>query len=96
MHGSIENPQAIPHHSRVMEKRIYDQTDYSRGSNFCSWTSGDESVSADPSKSAQDLDLEDGTAVQQWFSVHQPTVVVLAAAKVGGINANSSSPAVFF
>ena len=61
-------------------------------------------LSADPSKvlvtnlltaTRADLDLEDGTAVQQWFSVHQPTVVVLAAAKVGGINANSSSPADF-
>jgi nucleoside-diphosphate-sugar epimerase len=34
--------------------------------------------------SRTDLDLEDGLAVQRWFEQHQPTVVVLAAAKVGG------------
>jgi len=33
--------------------------------------------------------------VQLWFSEHQPTVVVLAAAKVGGIQANNSYPADF-
>ena len=42
-----------------------------------------------------DLDLEDGPAVQRWFAQHQPTVVVLAAAKVGGIQANNSYPADF-
>jgi GDP-L-fucose synthase len=31
--------------------------------------------------------------VEAWFAKHQPTVVVLAAAKVGGIQANSSYPA---
>ena len=30
-----------------------------------------------------ELDLLDLLAVQQWFTEHQPTVVVLAAAKVG-------------
>ena len=30
----------------------------------------------------QELDLLDPLAVQQWFTEHQPTVVVLAAAKV--------------
>ena len=30
-----------------------------------------------------------------WFAQHQPTVVVLAAAKVGGIAANSTYPAYF-
>ena len=39
--------------------------------------------------SRQDLDLLDQLAVQQWFRNHQPTVVVLAAAKVGGIHANA-------
>ncbi|WP_094511893.1 GDP-L-fucose synthase [Synechococcus sp. MW101C3] len=43
----------------------------------------------------EDLDLLDGAAVAAWFGVHQPTVVVLAAAKVGGIAANSSYPADF-
>jgi len=33
--------------------------------------------------------------VQQWFNGHQPTVVVLAAAKVGGIYANATYPADF-
>ena len=43
----------------------------------------------------QELDLLDGPAVQRWFSGHQPTVVVLAAAKVGGIHANNTYPADF-
>jgi GDP-L-fucose synthase len=33
--------------------------------------------------------------VQRWFAEQQPTVVVLAAAKVGGIQANNSYPADF-
>ena len=41
------------------------------------------------------LDLLDPLAVQQWFNGHQPTVVVLAAAKVGGIYANATYPADF-
>ena len=45
--------------------------------------------------SRTELDLEDGPAVQRWFEQHQPTVVVLAAAKVGGIAANSAYPADF-
>ena len=47
------------------------------------------------SASRGELNLEDGTAVQRWFAEHQPTVVVLAAAKVGGIQANNSYPADF-
>ena len=42
-----------------------------------------------------ELDLADGTAVQRWFAHHHPTVVVLAAAKVGGIQANNTYPADF-
>ena len=45
--------------------------------------------------SRAELDLEDGRAVQRWFAEHKPTVVVLAAAKVGGIQANNSYPADF-
>jgi GDP-L-fucose synthase len=45
--------------------------------------------------SRTELDLEDGPAVQRWFAEHQPTVVVLAAAKVGGIQANNTYPADF-
>ena len=42
-----------------------------------------------------ELDLLDPLAVQAWFALHKPDVVVLAAAKVGGIEANSSYPADF-
>ena len=42
-----------------------------------------------------ELDLLDPSAVQHWFAKHQPDVVVLAAAKVGGIHANNSYPADF-
>ena len=45
--------------------------------------------------SRAELDLEDGPAVQRWFADHQPSVVVLAAAKVGGIQANNSYPVDF-
>ena len=43
----------------------------------------------------QELDLLDPLAVQQWFKKHNPSVVVLAAAKVGGIHANATYPADF-
>lgn len=42
-----------------------------------------------------ELDLLDLHAVQQWFFENKPTVVVLAAAKVGGIHANDIYPADF-
>ena len=42
-----------------------------------------------------ELDLLDPWAVQAWFAANQPTVVVLAAAKVGGIHANATYPADF-
>lgn len=45
--------------------------------------------------SRAELDLLDGAAVERWFAECQPTVVVLAAAKVGGIQANSTYPADF-
>ena len=47
------------------------------------------------SPTRDELDLLDSQAVQRWFSEHQPAVVVLAAARVGGIHANSSFPADF-
>jgi GDP-L-fucose synthase len=47
------------------------------------------------SASRSELDLLDPQAVQRWFAEHRPTVVVLAAAKVGGIQANASYPADF-
>ena len=42
-----------------------------------------------------ELDLRDGHAVNAWFEAQRPEVVFLAAAKVGGIYANSSLPADF-
>ena len=45
--------------------------------------------------SRQELDLLNPMAVQQWFGEHQPSVVVLTAAKVGGIHANATYPADF-
>ena len=42
-----------------------------------------------------ELDLLDLNAVQSWFKENKPTVVVLAAAKVGGIHANNTYPADF-
>ncbi len=41
------------------------------------------------------LDLRDQVAVHAWMAAQKPDVVVLAAAKVGGILANSSYPADF-
>ncbi len=41
------------------------------------------------------LDLEDPVAVRSWFEEHRPEVVVLAAAKVGGIHFNDTYPADF-
>jgi GDP-L-fucose synthase len=45
--------------------------------------------------SRQDVDLVDADAVSQWFNANRPDVVVLAAAKVGGIQANDTYPADF-
>ncbi len=45
--------------------------------------------------SRQELDLLDAAAVEHWFSINHPSVVVLAAAKVGGIYANATYPADF-
>ena len=41
------------------------------------------------------LDLRNAEAVQNWMKENRPDVIVLAAAKVGGILANSSCPADF-
>jgi GDP-L-fucose synthase len=37
----------------------------------------------------QDCDLRDQTAVERWLADARPEVVVIAAAKVGGILANA-------
>ena len=42
-----------------------------------------------------ELDLKDQAAVRAFFDEEKPDVVVLAAAKVGGINANNTMPAQF-
>ena len=46
--------------------------------------------------SRKELDLLDSTSVKNWFVENKPTIVILAAAKVGGILANSTFPADFF
>ena len=42
-----------------------------------------------------ELDLTQQSAVQDFFFQHRPDVVILAAARVGGIRANSTHPALF-
>jgi len=42
-----------------------------------------------------ELDLTNQVAVNEFFAEEKPDVVVLAAAKVGGINANNTAPAEF-
>ncbi len=41
------------------------------------------------------LDLKDKYAVQKWFDTNKPTVVIIAAARVGGIYANEKYPVDF-
>ena len=41
------------------------------------------------------LNLLDFNAVEKWFEIEKPDVVIIAAAKVGGIFANSNYPAEF-
>ncbi len=43
----------------------------------------------------KDLDLTDNVAVNNWFKLNKPNVVIIAAAKVGGIWANNSYPTEF-
>jgi GDP-L-fucose synthase len=42
-----------------------------------------------------DLDLSDTAAVRAWLATHRPDAVFIAAAKVGGIQANNTAPATF-
>jgi len=46
-------------------------------------------------RSHAELDLCDQAAVAAFFAQHRPDVVILAAAKVGGIHANATYPAEF-
>ena len=43
----------------------------------------------------EQLDLKEQAAVRDYFREHRPQVVILAAARVGGIHANSAHPALF-
>ena len=43
----------------------------------------------------RELDLTRQAEVENWFAAHRPEVVIMAAAKVGGIHANSSYAAEF-
>ena len=45
--------------------------------------------------SRKEINLLNLDEVQKWFQLHKPTVVIIAAAKVGGIFANSSQPTEF-
>jgi GDP-L-fucose synthase len=42
-----------------------------------------------------ELDLTDQAAVREFFQAERPEAVIMAAARVGGIHANSSRPAMF-
>jgi GDP-L-fucose synthase len=42
-----------------------------------------------------ELELTRQAEVEQWFAAHRPEVVILAAARVGGIHANNTYPADF-
>ncbi|WP_324275633.1 GDP-L-fucose synthase [Blastococcus brunescens] len=46
-------------------------------------------------RTSSELDLRDGAAVEEFFAAERPATVVMAAAKVGGILANSTYPADF-
>ncbi len=44
------------------------------------------------SPTKEELDLTNFQAVNEWFKLNKPTIVIIAAAKVGGILANSKFP----
>jgi GDP-L-fucose synthase len=46
-------------------------------------------------RTSKELNLKNDTAVADFFYTEKPEVVILAAAKVGGIQANINNPAVF-
>jgi GDP-L-fucose synthase len=46
-------------------------------------------------RTSKDLDLRDGRSIEQFFAETKPEYVIVAAAKVGGILANSTLPAEF-
>src|SRR6266704_2849762 len=48
-----------------------------------------------PKRDRSQLDLADEAAVQNYFAQDKPTIVIFAAAKVGGIKANNDFPVEF-
>jgi GDP-L-fucose synthase len=56
---------------------------------------GDAGFSHLLTRTSSELDLRDGAAVEDFFAAERPATVVMAAAKVGGIMANSTYPADF-
>lgn len=46
-------------------------------------------------RARSELDLADGAGVARFFATERPAIVLLAAAKVGGIKANSDAPVEF-
>ena len=40
----------------------------------------------------KELDLSDYVSLESWFKKNKPTVVIISAAKVGGIHANKTFP----
>ena len=42
-----------------------------------------------------ELDLLNNVEVEKWFKKNKPTIVIMAAAKVGGIYANMTKPSEF-
>ena len=63
------------------------------GSAICRALKGSDAVIL--TASSRTLDLRNQTAVNAWFAEHKPQLVFFAAAKVGGILANSTHPAEF-
>ena len=62
---------------KILKKQINDES-ISKNNLFC------------PKRN--ELDLLDFEAVKSWFSLNKPNTIIIAAAKVGGILANSTKP----
>ncbi len=45
--------------------------------------------------SREELNLEDGNQVEEWMTRNKPNIVIIAAARVGGIHANNQFPVDF-
>ena len=55
---------------------------------YCNQENGGELFTT----SRQELDLSKNEAVMRWFNINKPEIVIIAAAKVGGIYANYTLP----